>query len=108
MIMKTVHFRCQLLTVDAVCQESTTDTECEDWLLMFDNEKALYVLTAMDGMQKEGVMFFGKSPNEYIRAIDKRLKDNSDLASTDLLKIVAPIIYESMPGYEEEVDKIRK
>ena len=79
-----------------------------DWLLMPDNEKALYVLTAMDGMQKEGVLFFGKSPNEYIKEIDKRLADNPSLASKDLLNIVIPIIYESMPGYGEEVDKIKK
>lgn len=79
----------------------------KDWLLMSDPEKVVHALTAIETLQVKGVPF-GKSPNDYIKAINNRLVDTPGLASADVTSILASIIYETEPASRETLDQIKK
>ena len=78
----------------------------KDWLLMSQPDKVTYISSAIDVLQRRGIML-SKSPNDYIAAID-HLSDDPKMLSVDATNILASYVYDTEPMARKAIDILRK
>ena len=78
----------------------------QDWLLMSQPDKVTYISSAIDVLQRRGIML-GKSPDDYIGAID-HLSDDPKMLSVDATNILASYVYDTEPLARQAIDMLRK